>query len=347
MALSREQFIKKMGVLSAKMQAVGASTGVSPPLDTQGDFWEFAKKYLPHYFTEASPDFHKEIIELLERSQACTAIAAPRGFAKSTLVSLAYSLWKIVGGDRKFLVIVSATDKLANDLVEYIKLELEGNPLLARDYGTYLVQSSKKGDFVTRDTRVLALGKKRALRGFRSRQHRPDLIILDDIEKDAEAYSPEMVQQTLDLILRGLMPALDPQRGRLILIGTILRERSATGIMVNSQEDPFCQWTRAKYRAINTLDNGQEQSLWEQRFPLAKLKDIRASMGVEAFQTEYQNMPRQDWEQIFKPEWFRESVLSPQSPVGVFIDPATDKLGGKNDFKAAVFVAKEGNVFEI
>ncbi|MGL5253789.1 MAG: phage terminase large subunit [Brevinema sp.] len=346
MALSKEQFIRKMAGLSAKMQAVGSSTGSSPSYDSQSGFWNFVHRYLPHYFTEDSPRFHKEIIDLLEQEKPCTAIAAPRGFAKSTLVSLAYSLWKIISGDRKFLVIVSATDKLAADLVEFIKIELETNSLLIKDFGHYLVHSSKKGDFTTRDTRILALGKKRALRGFRSRQHRPDLIILDDIEKDAEAYSPEMVQQTLDLILRGLLPSLDPQRGRLIFIGTILRERSAAGIILKSSEEPFCKWVRAIYKSINTLENGSEQSLWEQRFPLTKLKDIRASMGIDAFQTEYQNSPRQDNSQIFKPELFIENSLNENTPVGVFIDPATDKLT-KNDFKAAVFVSKQDNQFEI
>ena len=346
MALSREQFIRKVAGLSAKMQAVQSSTGVSPPLDTAKDFWEFTTRYLPHYFTEPSPEFHKEIIALLEQGAPCTAIAAPRGFAKSTLVSLAYSLWKIISGDRKFVVVVSATDKLAADLVEFIKAELETNSLLAKDFGNYLVRASKKGDFTTGGTRVLALGKKRALRGFRSRQHRPDLIILDDIEKDAEAYSPDRVQQTLDLILRGLLPSLDPQRGRLIVIGTILRERSAAGIILRSDEEPFCQWARAIYKAINVLEDGREQSLWEQRFPLEKLKGIRASMGGDAFETEYQNMPRQEASQVFVPQWFREEALDEKAPMAVFIDPAPDRVS-KSDFKAALFIAKDGEKFGI
>lgn len=325
-------------------------------------FWFFFSHYLPHYGVDRAPEFHKEIIEMLEGGHRFTAIAAPRGFAKSTLVSFAYVIWQALTEQSKFIVLVSATDDLAANLASFIRLEFTDNRRILEDYGRLLLETGEEGDFTAGKTRILARGRKQAVRGFRNRQHRPDLIILDDIEKDEEASSPKVVKGILNLILSGLVPSLDPKRGRLVMIGTLLRARSAAGTIIKSDEEPYTLWARKVYKALETDTQGQEYSLWEERFPLILLQELRENIGSGAFNREYQNMPADDDTSLFKASWFvevearkaqmpsahgraGEAFLS-DAPTAVFIDPSVDGIK-KSDYKAAVFVAKTESGFAI
>ena len=58
----------------------------------------FNSVYLPHYFRSAAAAFHVELYQVLEWS-SFTAVRAPRGHAKSTVVTFAYSLHQVVCGD--------------------------------------------------------------------------------------------------------------------------------------------------------------------------------------------------------------------------------------------------------
>lgn len=303
------------------------------------DFWYFFKHYLPHYIEDRrSPEFHKEIIELLEGESSRLAVAAPRGFAKSTIVSFAYVIWSILRERYKFIILVSATDALAEDLADFIRLEFTDNKRILEDFGNLLLGIGQSGDFTVNKTRILARGRKQAVRGFRFRQHRPDLIILDDIEKDTEAVSPTVVNSVLDTIIRGLIPSLST-KGKLVVVGTILRTRSVTGTLLLSEDEPWNLWTRKIYRAIEPDGKGNECSLWEDRFSLEFLHEQLAIMGRSAFNAEYQNMPSDEEHAMFTEKMIIDSRHSPHSPSVLFIDPSVDGIK-KNDYKAAVLVSK-------
>ena len=310
------------------------------------DFWFFFKNYLPHYSNTKSPKFHKEIITLLEKADSPLIIGAPRGFSKSTLVSFAYVIWCILIEKYKFIIIISATDTLAEDLCDFIRIEFSDNQLILSDFGKLLPQQGSGGDFIAHKTRLLARGKKQALRGFRSREHRPDLIILDDIEKDDEAISPKIVTKTLNIITRGLIPSLTPG-GKLIIIGTILRKRSVVGTLLLSDEEPWNMWNRKIYKAIEPTYKGKEKSIWEQRLPLHFLQKQKVIMGISAFNAEYQNMPTDDDSGLFKESYIKDGTILPDSSKVLFIDPSVDGIKN-NDYKACVLVGKDHKgMFEI
>lgn len=310
----------------------------------RSSFWFFFKHYLPHYAEGRSPNFHKDIIDLLEDSEISrVAIAAPRGFAKSTIVSFAYVIWNILREKYKFIVVVSATDNLAEDLVDFIRLEFTDNKRIIEDFGYLLHGIGEKGDATINKTRILARGRKTAVRGFRNRQHRPDLIILDDIEKDEEAMSPSVVAKTLETITRGLIPSLSP-KGKFVLVGTILRTRSVAGTMLLSQDEPWNLWTRKIYRAIEPDGKGSERSLWEERFSLEFLKEQLTFMGRSSFNAEYQNLPSDDDTAMFTESMIVDGKNPPNSPCVLFIDPSVDGIK-KNDYKACVLLSKHDDSY--
>jgi len=100
--------------------------------------WHFAKVYLPHHLNHDFGRMHLEVLDLLTGTTKSRggriAIAAPRGHAKSTLVSLAYVLWCLLYGHERFVVLISATKELAASHLASVRRELEENVLLQEDF---------------------------------------------------------------------------------------------------------------------------------------------------------------------------------------------------------------------
>ncbi len=297
----------------------------------------FCRTYLPHYFSQAPAPFHYELVKLLERRGPVVtpiAAAAPREFAKSTVCSFGYVLHQICFGRRHFIIIGSDTEDLASDLTGYVYLELLYNERLHQDFGELVRPNKAVDDFVTRnDVRVKARGRGQRLRGLKHKQWRPDLVILDDLENDVNVRNPNIVQQILDWVQSAVYPAIEAQ-GTLMVIGTILRQRSALHLMLTNKEEPYCHFQRRLYRALK--EDGS--SLWEARHPAAKLKQQKQLMGSVAFNREKMNEPAPEGG-LFEERWihyYHPDSLKDKDLVSVgFFDPSLES-GGSADYKAVI-----------
>jgi predicted phage terminase large subunit-like protein len=298
----------------------------------------FCRKYLPHYFDKAPAPFHYELVGFLEQrgEEVVTpvAVAAPREFAKTTVCAFGYVLHQICFNRRHFILIGSDSDDLAIDLTGYLYLELLYNERLHQDFGQLVKANRAVDDFVTlNDIRVKARGRGQRLRGLKHRQWRPDLVILDDLENDQNVRNPEIVQQILDWVKSAVYPALDA-RGTLMIIGTILRWRSALHLMLTSPEEPYCHFQRRIYRALQ--EDGS--SLWEARHAVARLAQQKQMMGSLAFNREKMNEPAPE-SGFFKEEWihgYHPDILKDRDLVVVgFFDPSLESGAGA-DYKAAI-----------
>lgn len=299
----------------------------------------FFRAYLPHYFSRDCAPFHRELIDLLAargRAVVPVVVAAPRGFAKTTLVSFGYVLHQVLFAQRRFVVIASDTADLAGDLTGYLRLELTHNQRLLQDFGPRCQVRGGQDDFVAgADTRVLARGSGQRLRGLKHGRFRPDLVVLDDLENDKNVKNPRLVREILDWIVQAVYPALDPS-GSLFIIGTILSPRSALATLLTSPEEPYCRFTRRIYRALD--ESGQ--SLWPARYSTADLLRQKALMGSAAFNKEKMNDPRDD-QGLFQESWLRtyhpEELAGKSLAVAGFLDPSL-AAGETGDYKAVVTV---------
>ena len=315
----------------------------------------FCRKYLPHYFNHPPATFHHELIKHLEHGQEHEntdlvekgnrtdslvvrpiVVAAPREFAKTTVCSFGYVLHQICFGKRRFIIIGSDTEDLASDITGYIFLELVYNERIRQDFGELVKGSGPVDDFITRnDVRIKARGRGQRLRGLKHRQWRPDLVILDDLENDLNVRNPHIVRQILEWITSAVYPSMEAS-GSLLIIGTILRRRSALDVMLTSEEEPYCHFSRCIYRAITV----EGKSLWEARHPLSKLQRQKQLMGTTAFNQEKMNEPvheagvfRQEWIRYYHPDTLKDKELT----IFGFFDPSLES-GASSDYKAVLTV---------
>jgi len=309
------------------------------------DIFYFIKTYLPHYAeTKTFPGYYNEIDRWFTEDTFGTicSLAAPRGFSKSTYF-FARVIHAICYKTVKFIVYVSATRELAADFVNFAKMELEQNSRIKQDFGDLLNGTGQKCDFVANKVRVFSRTLRQMVRGFKFRNHRPDWILIDDVERDTDATSPVTIKKFLKVIKEGLFPSLRPSKeSKFFIFGTIISKRSALGTILLSQEEPYCYWKRRIFKSIyfDELAN-EERSLWEERFPLETLRKIKETIGSISFNKEYQNNPEDEGINPFQEQWFLyydiKSVNVQRLIKAIFVDPSA-RSEKKNDYKAIITV---------
>ena len=117
------------------------------------------------------------------------AIAAPRGFAKSTAITHSYTLAEALFRQSKFIIIVSDTESQASLFLGDIKSELLENEDLIHLFGITSFEKMNETDIIVKlkdgyRFRIIAKGAEQKLRGTKWDGLRPDLIVIDDLEGD-------------------------------------------------------------------------------------------------------------------------------------------------------------------
>ena len=100
------------------------------------DFRFFCESYFPLVFHLAwSPD-HLKVIAKIEEAVlrgGLFAMAMPRGSGKTTICECA-CIWAVLYGHREFVCLIGSDEGHAMEMLESIKMELEGNDLLLEDF---------------------------------------------------------------------------------------------------------------------------------------------------------------------------------------------------------------------
>lgn len=251
----------------------------------ESDITHFAEIVCDDVVTTKIPEFHKDIYNLAVEKPRI-ALAAPRGFAKSTIIAKIYPLWLAITKKKKDICIISASETLAVDHMRYIKQAIEANPWIQSIWGNLKSDKWSENHIIilhpdgTR-INIRAKGAGGQIRGFR-----PDCLILDDIETDESVTSEDQRKKLKDWLFKACINCLLPN-GQLIIIGTIIHPLS---VLEDLLEMPN-EWTKHRYKAY--LDGIQEEGheLWPEERPHDWLQKRKAEIGSWAFASEYLNNP--------------------------------------------------------
>lgn len=264
----------------------------------------------------ASPDFHQEVWDLCCSTNKFVAIAAPRGHAKSTAVTLGYGLATLLFRERKFMLLVSDTEAQAALFLGNIKNALTDNTQLIELFGlkknlagqVQFVKDSETDIIVEFDDghkfRIIAKGSEQKLRGLLWNNSRPDIIIGDDMENDELVMNKERRAKFKKWVTNALLPCRSDQ-GIVRFVGTILHMDSMLeGLMPKPYSkktvtEPLKQystmrsmWTSIKYRAHS---DDFKHLLWPQKKSADEFKMLRRQafeMGLaDGYSQEYLNIP--------------------------------------------------------
>ncbi len=300
------------------------------------------KTVFPERFSYEWSRAHKEVCQLMDDdSIQFLAIAAWRGFGKSSLVHTGYTSRRIALRDKRYIVPVSATSKLAVLHSENLKRELTRNPIFTELFGSMRsTDSFSKEEWVANNptkgcpggTMVLPRGSGQQVRGILYDGHRPDLIIVDDLEDRDNVMSVEQRQKDKEFFFQDLVGCLDRSRKdhRIIYIGTVVHEDA---LLSNLLTNP--SWTSVRYE----LCDDEFKSNWPERFSDADVRRIHdefCDIGLEdAFYMEYRNLPQSKKSKPIQREHFKyydHGDVMPESGIKVvLVDPAKTATAGSCD----------------
>ncbi|MFM8216973.1 MAG: hypothetical protein ACKN82_20355, partial [Pirellula sp.] len=100
------------------------------------NFRYFCESYFPLTFHLAWSDDHLKVINRIEQAVlrgGLFSMAMPRGSGKTTICECA-CIWAVLNGHREFVCLIGSDEGHACDMLESIKMELDGNELLLADY---------------------------------------------------------------------------------------------------------------------------------------------------------------------------------------------------------------------
>lgn len=231
-----------------------------------------------------------------------TGLVMPREFGKSTIMWIA-ALWAALNRYKKYIVYISSSEEKAVELIQPVKKEVESNQYLRAMYGDLVTKEWSKGSFVLKNgTKFLARGRGQNVRGLRHLAHRPDLVILDDIEDDKRVENKNLREEDRKWFDTQVKKGVDSQRGTIVCVGTILHVDSLMSNIAIKDDRP------EKYRSFkplifNALDRN-EKSIWEKKFSTAALL-AEQRQDPFGFAQERMNRPISFQRGYFKPEHFR------------------------------------------
>lgn len=275
---------------------------------TKDSFLYFFHFYYAHYVKYETADFQKEIIHNLEKSHKENLyIVAFRGSGKSTMVTTAYPIWAILGKQqKKFCIIFCQTKAQAKQHMMNIRRELEGNDVLKRDLGPFKEESDEWGShslvFNKHGARITVASSDQSIRGLRHNEHRPDLVICDDVEDVQSTKTREGREKTYSWLRGEVIPAGD-KNTRLIIVGNLLHENS---LLMRIKEEIAQGNANGVFCEYPLLDKN-DICLWPGKYKDEKdIEEEKLKVASEvAWQREYllRIIPSDD--QVIYPEWIQ------------------------------------------
>jgi predicted phage terminase large subunit-like protein len=323
---------------------------------TELDLLNWCRRFLPHHFRRPPSTMHRWLAAQLDQIRAadipvCHAIQsetcdmgprtdrpgiklnllAPRGSAKSTLVTLAFILRCAVENREPYIWIVSDTRHQAIAHLENIKDELADNLKLAKAYSfvttDHRPQTTDKPRHRANQIRlpsgatIEAFGTGQRIRGRRRRSNRPTLIICDDLQNDGHIESARQRERSRAWFDSMLLKA-GTKRTNIIHLATALH-RDAIGpalvetpgwiskrvqaierwpdhmdlwreweeIYANVDLDNSAVKARQFYEDHRTEMDAGAVLLWPEEEDLYTLMCMRVEGGHTAFEREKQNVP--------------------------------------------------------
>lgn len=268
-------------------------------------YYFFHIYFWPHIQFETA-DFQKEMIDIAQDfGKKFTVITAFRGSGKSTIISQAYVIWSILGiQNLKYIAIVSQTQSQSRQILKNIRTDLETNELLRRDFGPFGEPEDdwKANSLIlpARYAAIRAFSISESIRGTKHNQHRPQLMIFDDIEDNDSVRTKEARDKTYEFITSQAIPAGDINT-KYMVVGNLLHYDSVIMRFIKEIETGV---RNGIFRTFPLLDkNGKP--LWPDKFQTKESIDqLKKLVGNDkVFRQEYLQEIVADEDQIIHREW--------------------------------------------
>ncbi len=306
-----------------------------------------AKVFFPERFYADFTPVHEQIFEHLDSDANRVAIAAPRGFGKTSILSLAFAARYMLFGLSHYIVYINMSETAAVAQTENLKRELITNRMIKQFFGRIKASAyedmdevfSKKAWVTSTDCMVLPRGSGQQVRGLLYKNYRPGLIIIDDLEDPETLENDEIRKKRKNWFHADVLKAVSrlEKDWKVVYIDTLKHEDSLLEELLQSDE-----WSTVRLEACDDDYNPTAPSFMSREDILKEVEYHRKHGIMDVFYREYRNLPISTEDAAFRQEYFKyynETDIEPGEieETVIVADPAkTAKMSSADSALVAV-----------
>lgn len=318
----------------------------------------YCQAFFPKTCRQRSANFHKRIDAALWAGRRKVAIKVFRDGAKTSRVRMFISK-RIAYGISRTILCISKSEGSAEATLEWLKRLVEKQTAWAQFYGIQKgeVWASDQAKFENTvlgvTITVISVGIHGQIRGLNFEDHRPDLIVCDDIEDEKTTNTEDQIKKHSDLlhgtIIQSLASPVDNPEAMIVIIQTPLDINDAVETaFANQGPDPLSDWLCVEASVFEVDEEGNLQSAWPDKFPLEFLLGEKRSyikinkLSVWLREKEVTVTSKESCS--FEAGWLKKHDVLPDGiwkTLVMFIDPASSE-SEKADFQAITITGLMG-----
>jgi len=277
-----------------------------------------AKTFFPERFhLPFAREVHGKIFDLIDGPANKVAIAAPRGWGKTSIVALALMARYILFRHCSFIVYINKSHDAASLQTENLRRELVTNRMVKYFFGDFKQRGVNKAEFdevfskkawVAYDTLVWPRGAGQQVRGVLYKNDRPGLIVIDDLEDPEKIENDDIRKGWHTWLYADVIKAVPRlhKNWKIVYIDTLKHEDSVLQKLLDSKE-----WESVRLEACDDNFNPTAPEFMSK-------EDIEEEwqLHVEAGQTdvffrELRNLPISTEDSSFQQDYFKYYNLPP------------------------------------
>lgn len=270
-----------------------------------------AKFFFPEIFGATYSPLHYQMLEKMDSRHPKVVIAAPRGIGKTSMVLYGLCSRHILFETKKFIIFLSnsadnamiQTDSLKHELLSNLEVrKFFGSVKTKRVESEYEEQFSKKAWVTTGGTLVLPRGAGQQIRGLLYHGHRPDLIVIDDLEDKAEIANDLIRKKNKEWFFSDVTKCISryDKDFNFVYIDTLKHEDALLQDLLENET-----WSGLHLSVCDDEYNSLAPSFMTTEEIKEEVKEHKANGTLDIFYREMRNIPVASETANFKPENFR------------------------------------------
>ncbi len=266
------------------------------------------------FYMPFAEEVHGKIFDLIDGPEQKVAIAAPRGYGKTSIVALGLMARWILFNHTGFIVYINKSHDAASLQTENLRRELVTNKEIRAFFGDFKQRDPNKAEFdevfskkawVAYNTLVWPRGAGQQVRGVLFKNDRPGLIIIDDLEDPEQITNDDYRKKQYEWLYADVVKAV-PRIGplaknwKIVYIDTLKHEDSVLQKLMDSKE-----WASIRLEACDDNFKSSAPGFISDEDIMKEWNQHVEAGQTDVFFRELRNLPISTKDSAFRADYFK------------------------------------------
>lgn len=241
---------------------------------------------------------------ILHRNNTKHCYICPRGFGKSSTITIPVAIWCALYCIHPFIVIDSNTTDQSEIIMTTLKQQIEDNDLIKKAFGEIINKNLKytssevELDVKPNRSKIMSVGSASSVRGINYGGKRVGLLIFDDGQDEKQITTEASREKFVNMIHNSILKALQDDNNHVIAVGTVQYRNDLYDTFFHSPV-----WT-ARMEQLIQMDDIDDyfktNKHWLEVYRILRQKDVNPTALYDAEQYYYDHKKEMDFPLIWE-----------------------------------------------